>query len=130
MRRRHGNRYLVEIEPEIRGWLSALPTRLYAKAEEAVDLLAERPTTLGEPYSRHLGGPLRELRFGLAGEATRITYWLAPERRIVLWTVFSKTRMRETAEVTRVLGAQKTCQAEHPPAHEEFSRAITKGDIR
>ncbi|MFD7643281.1 type II toxin-antitoxin system RelE/ParE family toxin [Kitasatospora sp. NPDC059795] len=126
----YGARYLIEIEPDIREWLSALPARLYAKAEEAVDVLAERPTTLGEPYSRHLGGPVRELRFGLAGAATRVTYWLAPEQRIVLLTVFSKTRMRETAEVTRALWAQKICQAEHLPAHEEFGRAVTKGDIR
>jgi hypothetical protein len=27
-----------------------------------------------------------------------LTYWLAPERRIVLLTVFRKTRMREDAE--------------------------------
>jgi len=57
-----GERYLTEIEPEIRDWLSTLPARSYTKAEEAV--------------------------------------------------------------------AQKICLSEHLPAHEEFSRAVTKGDIR
>ncbi|GLX96045.1 hypothetical protein Hesp01_39950 [Herbidospora sp. NBRC 101105] len=31
----------------------------------------------------------------------RITYWIAPERQIVLLTVFRKTRMRETRQVER-----------------------------
>jgi hypothetical protein len=36
--------------------LELLTDRHYDKAERAVDMLAARPTTLGEPYSRHLGG--------------------------------------------------------------------------
>ncbi|MDG9692744.1 type II toxin-antitoxin system RelE/ParE family toxin [Streptomyces sp. DH17] len=72
--------------------------------------------TLGEPYSRHLGGKLRELRFELDGEAVRIPYWLAPGQRIVLLTVFRKTRMREAAEVERAHQAQKVCEAEHARA--------------
>lgn len=52
----------------------------------------------------------------------RVTYWLAPGRRIVLLTVFRKTRMREEAEVKRAKQAQVLCEAEHGPAHEEFTR--------
>jgi hypothetical protein len=37
------------------------------------------------------------------GQAVRVTYWLASDRRIVLLTVFCKTRDRETAEVDRGL---------------------------
>ena len=33
--------------------------------EDKTDRLLDEPTTLGEPYSRHLGGKLRELRFEL-----------------------------------------------------------------
>jgi hypothetical protein len=36
--------------------------------EDKADHLLDKPTTLGEPYSRHLGGELRELRFDLDGE--------------------------------------------------------------
>ncbi|KAF2780411.1 toxin-antitoxin system, toxin component, RelE family [Streptomyces sp. OM5714] len=64
-------------------------------------------TTLSEPYSRHLGGKLRELRFIMEGNAVRITYWLAPEKRIVLLTVFRKTKQREGAEIERAQQAQK-----------------------
>lgn len=86
-------------------------------------MLAAAPTTLGEPFSRHLGGGLRELRFVLEGNAVRITYWLAPGRRIVLLTVFRKTRQRETAEIERAHQAQKVCEADHPPAAHSYDRA-------
>ena len=68
---------------------------------------AEHAQTFGEPYTRHLGGEVRELRFHLLARQTRIRYWLAPGRRIILRTVFRKTRNAEAAEVGRALQAQK-----------------------
>jgi hypothetical protein len=65
---------------------------------------------------------VRELRFILGGTAIRVTYWLAPGRRIVLLTVFRKTRMREEAEVKRAKLAKELCEVEHGPAHHEFTR--------
>lgn len=112
----------IEIEPEVRDWLELLPFRLYRRVEDKADRLLDEPTTLGEPYSRHLGGELRELRFDLDGEAVRIPYWLAPGRRIVLLTVFRKTRMREEAEVNRARQAQKVCEAEHEHARNTYDR--------
>jgi hypothetical protein len=35
------------------------------------------------------------------GQAIRGTYWIASGRRIVLLTVFGKTRMRQTREIDR-----------------------------
>ncbi|MEO3784764.1 type II toxin-antitoxin system RelE/ParE family toxin [Actinocorallia sp. B10E7] len=96
-----GALWQIEIEPEVRHWLELLTDRHYDKAERAVDMLAAQPTTLGEPYSRHLGGKIRELRFILDGNAVRITYWLAPEQRIILLKAFRKTRQREEAEIER-----------------------------
>lgn len=123
-----GERYTVEIEPEVRLWLDNIPARQFVIAEQKVDRLAENATTLGEPYTRHLGGKLRELRFDLDGTAQRITYWLAPGRRVVLLTVFRKSRMRETTEVERAQLAQATCEAEHEPAteHALYSRDVSK----
>jgi hypothetical protein len=80
-----------------------------------------RATILSEPYTRHLSGKVRELRFHLLAQKPRITYWLAPGRRVLL-TVFGKTRNAEAAEVGRALQAQKTCEAEHGPAHDTFDR--------
>ena len=84
--------YAVETEPEVRSWLEGLTNRDFGRADFLVGLLAGRPTDLGEPYTRHLGGKVRELRFHLLAQQTRVTYWLAPGRRIILLTVFRKTR--------------------------------------
>ncbi|MGP3958666.1 type II toxin-antitoxin system RelE/ParE family toxin [Nonomuraea sp. 3N208] len=89
-------------------------------------MLAEQPTTLGEPYSRHLGGKVRELRFNLEGSAVRLTYWLAPGRRIVFLTVSRKTRMREDAEIERARQVQKVCEADHPVAGHIYVREVTE----
>jgi hypothetical protein len=115
-------RWEIEIEPEVRDWLELLPFRLYRRVEDKTDRLLDEPTTLGEPYSRHLGGKLRELRFELDGEAVRIPYWFAPGHRIVLLTVFRKTWMREAADVGRAHQAQKVCEAEHDHARHTYER--------
>ncbi|MDI3422113.1 type II toxin-antitoxin system RelE/ParE family toxin [Streptomyces luteolus] len=114
--------WTTEIEPEVRQWLEQLPDTHYDKVERAADMLAEHPTTLGEPYSRHLGGKVRELRFLMEGNSVRITYWLAPQQRIVLLTVFRKTRMREDAEVERARRTQELCEAWHSKAEHTYDR--------
>ncbi|WP_375232021.1 type II toxin-antitoxin system RelE/ParE family toxin [Streptomyces sp. NWU339] len=117
-----GDRWSIEIEPEVRRWLELLLDAHYDKAERAVDMLADQPTTLGEPYARHLGGKVRELRFTMDGNAVRITYWLALDRRIVLLTVFRKAKQRESGEVERAQQVQKVCEAEHGPAEHGYDR--------
>ncbi|HEY7147077.1 MAG TPA: type II toxin-antitoxin system RelE/ParE family toxin [Streptosporangiaceae bacterium] len=84
--------YDVEIEPEVRSWLASLPDRDFGRVDFLVGMLAEHAEDLGEPYTRHLGGKVRELRFHLLRQQTRVTYWLAPQRRVILLTVFRKTR--------------------------------------
>jgi hypothetical protein len=116
--------YAVEVEPEVRSWLAGLPDRDFGRVDFLAGPLAEQAGTLGEPYTRHLGGKVRELRFHLLSQQTRVTYWLAPGRRIVLLTVFRKTRSAEGAEVARALQAQKACQSEHGPAHDTFDREV------
>ena len=114
--------YEVEIEPEVRSWLAKLSDRAFGRVDFLVGLLAEHAEDLGEPYTRHLGGKVRELRFHLLRQQTRVTYWLAPGRRVILLTVFRKTRGAETAEVARALYAQNICEAGHSRAHEVFDR--------
>jgi hypothetical protein len=102
----------VELEPEVRDWLEGLSTQHFARAAFYVDLLAERGPLLDEPYTRQLDGQLRELRFYIERSATRITYWIAPGRRIILLTVFTKTRMREDRQIDRARRALARCIAE------------------
>lgn len=116
--------YDIEIEPEVRAWLDTLSREHYRAVERHVDRLAQDPTVLGEPHSRHLYGPVRELRFHLGDGAIRLTYWLAPERRIVFLTVFRKTRMREERQVQRALWAQKECEGSHAAAQTTYHRTF------
>jgi hypothetical protein len=116
--------YEVEIELEVRSWLAGLGDRDFGRVDFMVGLLAEHAEDLGEPYSRHLGARVRELRFHLLRQQTRVTYWLAPGRRVILLTVFRKTRGAETAEVARAVQAQKVCEAEHGTAHQVFDREV------
>ncbi|KOX42418.1 MULTISPECIES: type II toxin-antitoxin system RelE/ParE family toxin [Streptomyces] len=105
--------WVIEVEPEVLNWLETLPQAQYDKVDRHADKLLAEPTTLGEPFSKHLGGKVRELR---------ITYWLAPERRIVLLTVFRKSRQREDAQVERAQQALKECKARHGPAEHTYDR--------
>ena len=92
--------------------METLPTAAFATVAFHIDLLAEMGPLLGEPHTRQLDGKLRELRFYLGESAMRITYWIAPGRRVVLLTVFRKTRMRERREVERARWALARCVAE------------------
>ena len=114
--------YEIEVEPEVRSWLVGLTDRDLGRVDFLVGLLAERAETLGEPYSRHLGGKVRELRFPLLRQQARVTYWLAPGRRVVLLTVFRKTRSAESAEVQRAVATQRMCEATHDVAHDVYER--------
>jgi hypothetical protein len=114
--------YAVEVAPEVRAWLEALSDRDFGRVDFLVGLLAEQAETLSEPYTRHLEGKVRELRFHLLRQQTRVTYWLAPGRRLVLLTVFRKTRSAETADVARAVRAQQTCERSHGIAHDSFDR--------
>ncbi|HEY4701270.1 MAG TPA: type II toxin-antitoxin system RelE/ParE family toxin, partial [Streptosporangiaceae bacterium] len=122
-----------------RGWLLLAPNRgnngtaeftwhgpeLIAGNYYVLTLLVFIAATAGAlTLTRHLGGKVRELRFHLLAQQTRVTYWLAPGRRVILLTVFRKTRSAETAEVSRAQQAQKICETEHRPAHVTFDREV------
>jgi len=109
----------IELEPEVRDWLERLPTTQFATAAFHLDLLADEGPLLGEPYARQLDGKLRELRFYLDRRPVRITYWIASDRRIILLTVFYKTRMRESREIGRARRAMARCRAQAHIVDEE-----------
>jgi hypothetical protein len=50
----------VEVEPEVAAWLDGLGDRDFGRVDFLVGVLAEQAETLGEPYSRHLGGKVRD----------------------------------------------------------------------
>lgn len=91
----------VRVSSEVRDWLGGLSVRDQARAARAVNLLREFGTTLGEPHTRQLRGKLRELRFFVGSRATRVTYFSAADRQIILLTVFVKAQRREPREIER-----------------------------
>lgn len=104
----------VELEPEVADWLASLDEPEFGHVAFYIDLLEEKGVHLGEPYSRQLRGKLRELRLYLGRKQTRISYYIAPGRTVVLLTVFSKQRRKEKAEVDRAERAMQRCiQEEH-----------------
>lgn len=110
----------VELEPEVMAWLDGLTDEDFGQAERYIDLLADEGVHLGEPWTRQLDGKLRELRFHLGRQQTRITYYIATGRIIVLLTVFAKTRPREPAEIRRARRAMQRCIEEgHVTSEEE-----------
>ncbi len=109
----------VELEPEVRDWYLALDDEDQARVEFHIDRLAQEGPLLDEPQTKQLDGKLRELRFYLGGRATRITYWIATARRIVLLTVFVKTRRQERREIRRARLAMERCIAEDHTAEDD-----------
>jgi len=116
--------YAVEVEPEVRSWLAGLSDRDFGRVDFHVGLLAERAEDLGEPYTRHLSGKVRELWFHLLAQQTRIAYWLAPGRSIILLTVFRKTRNAETAEVARAVARPESLRGRARSGHDTFGREV------
>jgi phage-related protein len=103
---------LVETEPEVTVWLDSLTDDDFGQAERYIDLLADQGVHFSEPFTRQLDGKLRELRFYLDRQPTRISYYIATGRIIVLLTVFTKTKPRERAEIDRARRAMKRCVEE------------------
>jgi hypothetical protein len=117
--------YAFELEPEVRDWLDSLSDSDYKHVDEVCGLLAEKGTELGGPWSDHLEGAVWELRVRLREVAARVTYWCTPDRRIVLLTVFRKTRQHMQGQIDRAVRAQKTCERDHRgAATETYERQV------
>ncbi len=99
----------VELELEVTTWLDTLTDNEFGQVERYIDLLADQGVHLSEPFTRQLDGKLRELRFHLGRQQTRISYYIASGRVIVLLTVFAKTRPRERHEIDRARRAMQRC---------------------
>ena|ERR1700722_15007247 len=109
----------IELEPEVEEWFLGLGDQRYGQALMHFDLLEDQGVALSYPYARQLDGKLCELRFYCGGLQQRISYWIAPGRRIILLTVFHKTKNRETAEVARAKKAMIACQDKNHTAEED-----------
>jgi hypothetical protein len=117
--------YDFELEPEVRDWLDSLSDSDFKRVDEVCGMLAEKGSELGGPWSDHLEGPVWELRIRLLDVAARITYWCTADGRIVLLTVFRKTKQHGQRQIDRAVRAQKSCERDHrAPAAEVYERQV------
>lgn len=99
--------------------MDELPVAEVAAVVAHVERLADRGNLLRMPASRSLGDGLFELRFDLHRVASRITYYFAADRRIILLTVFRKQRQNERHEVERARRAMARCIKDGHTAEED-----------
>ena len=117
--------YDFELEPEVRDWLDSLSNSNFKRVDEVCGMLAQRGTELGGPWSDHLEGAVWELRIRLRDVAARVTYWCTPDGKIVLLTVFRKTRQQDQRQIDRAVRAQKLCESDHHgPAAGTYERQV------
>lgn len=109
----------VELEREVRDWYLALEDDHQGRVDFHIDRLAQEGPLLDEPHTKQLDGKLRELRFYLGSRPMRITYWIAPGRRIILLTVFEKTKRQERRQIERARRAMDRCIAEEHLAEDD-----------
>jgi len=109
----------VEVEPEVSDWYRSLNDNEKGRVDFHIDRLEQEGPLLDEPHTKQLDGKLRELRFYLGSRAMRVTYWIAPGRRIILLTVFAKTKRNERRQVERARKALERCMSEDHTTEED-----------
>ena len=88
----------------VEDFLNELDNKMRAKAIRDINLLKEFGNTLREPYSKHVGDGIFELRIQMAGDITRILYFFYIEKRIILTNGFiKKTNKTPKSEIDRAL---------------------------
>lgn len=81
-------------------FLEALPAKDMAKVLRDIDLLAEYAPDLHEPYTKHIEGPIWELRSKFSSNIYRILYFVYKGNKLVLLHGFTKkTRKTPPSEI-------------------------------
>ena len=71
-------------------FLDTLPPKDMAKVFRDIDLLAEFAPDLHEPYTKHIDGPIWELRSKFSSNIYRIFYFIWRDNKLVLLHGFTK----------------------------------------
>lgn|SRR3989338_571761 len=74
----------------VQEYLNTIEVNYRAKILAHIELLRSRGGKLYGPYTKHISGPVWELRIDLGRLATRVLYFLASDRTIVLLHAFMK----------------------------------------
>lgn len=71
-------------------FLDSLPEKALAKVFRDIDLLAEYGSDLHEPYTKHIEGPLWELRSKFSSNVYRIFYFIWKDNKLILLHGYTK----------------------------------------
>jgi len=84
-------------------YIEGLKDKETAKVLKYIEFLRERKGYLEEPYSKHIKGKIRELRFDFARNRHRIFYFIFIKKTIILLHAFlKKTAKTPISEIKRV----------------------------
>ena len=97
-------------------FLDTLPPKDMAKVFRDIDLLAEFAPDLHEPYTKHIDGPIWELRSKFSSNIYRIFYFIWRDNKLVLLHGFTKktqkTPPKPVWQITKPAMAQPTPRIE------------------
>lgn len=75
----------------VREYINKAPAKDQAKIFKYIEYLRQNKGVLGEPYSKHIRGKIRELKVDFANNRHRIFYFTFVGRNIILLHAFRKT---------------------------------------
>ena len=101
----------------IQEFLDALPKKDLAKALRDIELLAEFAPNLHEPYTKHIDGPIWELRSKFASNIHRIFYFIWRNDKLILLHGFTKKTQKTPP---REIQIAKTRLADYEARHAEI----------
>ena len=78
----------------VRDFIKSLDEKMQAKIAQTIRLAAKQGTQLREPYSKHLGDGIFELRAKMGTDISRVLYFFVIGRKIVLTNGFIKKTQR------------------------------------
>jgi len=97
-------------------YIEKLSLKEKAKVLKYIEFLRENKGYLNEPYSKHIGGRIRELRVDFAGNRHRIFYFSFIEKNIILLHAFLKK-------------TTKTPESEIKKAKENYNNVLKNKEI-
>lgn len=84
----------------VEDFIRSLDAKMKAKALAQIELLAEYGNELREPYSKHVGDGIFELRIKFSSDISRIFYFFVVDNKIILTNGFiKKTQKTPKAEL-------------------------------
>lgn len=84
-------------EKPVKQFINNLNVKIRVKTLGMIDILSEFGNSLREPFSKHVGKGIYELRIRFAGDITRILYFFVVGNKIILTNGFTKKTQKTPA---------------------------------